>query len=133
MNAEQETCAHQAVEAAENGTATFPQIVDNLMAAGFESYAVDFRRSAATYYLSAGDSVVVDVPRDEVAVAASFDATALQAAIHEAQTLAPGYTYKGFCQKAKVAGCAGYLVSFSGRRAVYLARTGETHVELFPQ
>ena len=36
-------------------------------------------------------------------------------------------------ERAKRAGCAGYLVSFPGRRAVYFGRTGETHVELFPR
>ena len=49
-----------------------------------------------------------------------------------AQTLAPGYTYKGFCAKARAAGCAGYIVSFTGRRAVYFGRTAEIHVEHFP-
>lgn len=38
----------------------------------------------------------------------------------------------GFCRKVAAAGCAGYVVSFPGRRAVYMGRTGETHVETFP-
>ncbi len=48
------------------------------------------------------------------------------------QLLVPGYTYKGFCRKVAAAGCAGYIVSFSGRRALDIGRTAETHVELFP-
>ena len=56
----------------------------------------------------------------------------MQAAIREAQQQVPGYTYKGFCEKAVLAGCAGYVVSFSGRRALYVGRTAETHVEHFP-
>jgi uncharacterized protein YbcV (DUF1398 family) len=44
----------------------------------------------------------------------------------------PGYTYLGFCKKAALAGCAGYVVSFSGRRVLYIGRTAETHVEHFP-
>ena len=32
----------------------------------------------------------------------------------------------------KAAGCAGYIVSFLGRRVLYIGRTAETHVELFP-
>jgi hypothetical protein len=39
---------------------------------------------------------------------------------------------KGFCERVVVAGCAGYIVSFSGRRALYVGRTAETHVEHFP-
>jgi hypothetical protein len=31
------------------------------------------------------------------------------------------------------AGCAGYIVSFTGRRAVYFGRNAEIHVECFPQ
>ena len=64
--------------------------------------------------------------------ASALDAAALQAAIREAQQQVPGYTYKGFCEKAVSAGCAGYIVSFSGRQALYVGRTAETHVELFP-
>ena len=70
--------------------------------------------------------------RNRCPVAASFDDAALTAAIREAQNLVPGYTYKGFCAKAKAAGCAAYIVSFAGKRAVYFGRTGETHVEYFP-
>ena len=68
-----------------------------------------------------------------VAVAAEFVTGAVQAAIREAQALVPRYTYRGFCDKVKRAGCAGYLVSFPGRRVLYFGRTGETHVEHFPQ
>ena len=133
MNVEQKNCAQICLEAAEANAMTFPEIVGKLMAAGFESYTIDFRRSSAIYYLSSGESVELAFPPDDVAVEAAFDSDALQAAIREAQTLAPGYTYNGFCRKAKRAGCASYLVSFIGRRAVYFGRTGDTHVERFPQ
>jgi uncharacterized protein YbcV (DUF1398 family) len=53
-------------------------------------------------------------------------------AIREAQQAAESYTYKGFCDKVAGAGCAGYLVSFPGRRVLYFGRTGETHTEYFP-
>jgi hypothetical protein len=53
-------------------------------------------------------------------------------AIHEAQTLAPGYTDKGFCAKVAEAGRAGYIVSFPGRRVLYYGRTAETHTGHFP-
>jgi uncharacterized protein YbcV (DUF1398 family) len=72
------------------------------------------------------------LPRDDEAVAAEFDGEIVKAAIHEAQRGASGYSYKGFCRKVKAAGCAGYIVSFSGRRVLYFGRTAETHVENFP-
>ncbi len=51
----------------------------------------------------------------------------------EAQAKAAGYSYAGFCATVAAAGCAGYLVSFPGRRVVYFGRTAETHVEHFPK
>ncbi|HEY1782556.1 MAG TPA: DUF1398 family protein [Roseiarcus sp.] len=111
---------------------TFPQIVGKLMEAGFESYAVDYRRETAIYYTPDGDSVEFKTHETGGPVAAAFDQGAVQAAIREAQALVAGYTYRGFCAKVRAAGCAGYIVSFSGKRAVYFGRTAETHVEYFP-
>ncbi|HUW74811.1 MAG TPA: DUF1398 family protein [Methyloceanibacter sp.] len=124
--------AQACIEGAEVGAMTFPQIVAKLMLEGFESYLIDFRRATATYYRPDGESLELATPNTNIAVAAAFDAALLQAAIKEAQQLVPGYTYRGFCDKAARAGCAGYLVSFSGRRALYYGRTAETHVEHFP-
>lgn len=117
---------------AESGRRTFPEIVRTLMEAGFEAYAIDFRRGAATYYRADGSALDLAAHRPDVPVAAPFDTSALRAAIREAQTSAPGYTYAGFRRKAAAAGCAGYLVSFLGRRVVYLGRAAEIHVEHFP-
>jgi uncharacterized protein YbcV (DUF1398 family) len=133
MNGEQTLCAERCLEAAEANAMTFPEIVGALMAAGFESYTVDFRRSTTIYYLPSGESLELRTPARGEGVAAAFAPSALQTAIREAQTLAPGYSYKGFREKAKAAGCAGYIVSFPGCRAVYFGRSAETHVELFPR
>lgn len=132
MNDQQKEVARACLEGAEANTITFPQIVGALMEAGFESYTIDFRRAVATYYLADGDSIELPTHRIDVPVAPAFDAGAMKSAITEAQQLVPGYTYKGFCNKAARAGCAAYMVSFSGRRALYIGRTGETHVEHFP-
>ena len=125
--------AARCLDDAETGAASFPQIVGRLIEAGFESYAIDYRRSTATYYLPDGDSVVLPAPRHASAIGGPFDVGALRTAIREAQQQVPGYTYGGFCAKAMAAGCVGYVVSFPGRRAVYSGRTAETHVEQFPQ
>jgi len=66
-------------------------------------------------------------------VAARFDARSLEALVRWAQAAGPDYSYAAFSEKAKACGCAGYLVSFPGRRVVYYGRSGETHVEHFPQ
>lgn len=110
----------------------FPQIVGTLMEAGFESYAIDFRRATATYYLPDGENIELPAHQVHAPIAPALDTARMQAAIREAQQQIPGYTYQGFCEKAVLAGCAGYVVSFSGRRALYVGRTAETHVEHFP-
>lgn len=133
MDDRKKSVAQACLEGAEDNTLSFPQIVATLMEEGFESYAIDFRRGSAIYYLPDGDSVALPTHELGVPVAAAFSAARIQAAIKEAQDLAPGYTYKGFCRKAAAAGCAGYIVSLSGRRALYIGRTAEAHVEHFPR
>jgi uncharacterized protein YbcV (DUF1398 family) len=125
--------AESCSRAGQDNSMTFPQIVGKLIEDGFESYTVDYRTSTATYYRPDGESIQLPTHSHAVAIAEDFDAGAIKAAIKEAQQLAPGYTYEGFCEKVMSAGCAGYIVSFSGRRALYFGRTAETHVEHFPQ
>ena len=132
MTDEQKAVAQQCKRGAEEDTMTFPEIVGSLMGSGFEDYAVDFRRGAATYYTIDGDLIDLEAAGHRGDVAAGFDLATVRNAIAEAQQLVPGYTYRGFCEKVMSAGCAGYLVSISGRRALYYGRTGETHTELFP-
>lgn len=124
--------ARNCLEGAETGSMTFPQIVGTLMNSGFDGYSVDLRSGTATYYLKTGEGLTLDAVSPSTPVAERFNAEAVRAAIREAQALVPGYTYKGFCAKVAAAGCAGYLVSFPGKRVLYFGRTGETHTEYFP-
>lgn len=132
MDAQRQALARACLKGSEDGTMNFPQIVGRLIEAGFDGYAVDLRRATATYYLPDGDSLELAAHAVEGAVAAAFDASAVRAAIGEAQAGGPGYSYSGFCAKVKAAGCAGYLVSFPGRRVLYYGRSAETHVEFMP-
>ena len=111
---------------------SFPEGLRLLMDAGFDGYAVDFRKACRTYYRPEGTALTLETTPVATAVAADFDAAAVQAAIREAQAMVSGYTYRGFCAKVAGAGCAGYLVSLSGRRVLYYGRSGETHTEHFP-
>jgi uncharacterized protein YbcV (DUF1398 family) len=133
MDAQLIKIAQTCLKGAVTNTMTFPQIVATLMQEGFESYAVDFRRATATYFLPNGDSVELPTHRAEVPIAGTLDTVAVRAAIREALQLVPSYTYADFCAKVMAAGCVGYIVSFTGRRAVYFARTAETYVEHFPK
>lgn len=132
MDAQLQSIAQNCLNACYDNTMDFPDIVGTLIKAGFEGYAVDYRRGTTTYYLPDGDYIELANRKTEGQVAAQFDTAGMQAAIREAQTKATGYTYVGFCTKAKAHGCAGYFVSFPGRRVLYYGRSAETHVELFP-
>jgi uncharacterized protein YbcV (DUF1398 family) len=124
--------ARATLEGSESGAMTFPQTLQLLMEAGFDGYAGDLRRSTRTYYLPSGETIELQTAPTPTPVAESFDASLVREAIREAQQLAPGYTYKGFCVKVAKAGCAGYVVSLLGRRVLYCGRTCETHTEYFP-
>ncbi len=133
MDAHHIAIARTCLDAAHDGSRGFPVIVGMLIEAGFEGYMVDYRRNSQTYYLPDGDSVMLDMPQATHPVAAAFDAATVAALVRWAQSGDANYSYSAFSGKAACAGCAGYLVSFPGRRVVYFGRTGETHVEHMPQ
>lgn len=133
MDAERNSIAETCLHAAHDGSLSFPDIIGKLIAAGFEGYTVDYRRNNQTYYLPDGDSVTMDMHPSAGNVAAAFDATEVERLVRWAQANRADYSYLNFCEKVKAAGCAGYLVSFLGRRVVYFGRTAETHVEHFPK
>jgi uncharacterized protein YbcV (DUF1398 family) len=133
MDAERIAIAETCLNAAHDGSLSFPQIVGKLLGAGFEGYSVDYRRDSQIYYLPDGDNVELAMPHSAGSVAPAFDSAGVERLVRWAQANGPDYSYVAFCDKVKSAGCAGYLVSFLGRRVVYYGRTAETHVELFPR
>lgn len=132
MDAERISVAEACLNAAHDGSLSFPEIIGKLITAGFEGYMVDYRGNTQTNYLPDGDSVTMDMLPSAGNVAAAFDATEVERLVRWAQANSAGYSYVAFCEKVKGAGCAGYFVSFLGRRVVYFGRTAETHVEHFP-
>jgi len=133
MDAERIAVANACLDAAHDGSLSFPEIVGKLVNSGFEGYAVDYRRNSQAYFLPNGDNVELEMPDHPGQVAATFDSAGVERLVRWAQANGPDYSYASFCEKVKGAGCAGYLVSFLGRRVVYYGRTAEIHVELFPQ
>lgn len=133
MDAEQMTVAETCLHAAHDGSLSFPEIIGRLLTAGFEGYTVDYRRNSQTYYLPDGDSVAMDMHASAGKVSPSFDAIEIESLVRWAQANPADYSYNAFSEKVKAAGCAGYIVSFPGKRVVYFGRTAETHVEHFPK
>lgn len=132
MNESLVDAAQACLDAAYDNTLSFPQIVAALADAGFEGYAVDYRRNTTTYFLPDGDSVELANRAPASTVAGRFDSDGVIAQIKWAQANPPDYSYGAFCKNVKISGCAGYIVSFLGRRVLYYGRTAETHVEHFP-
>lgn len=133
MNEHLTATARKCLDAAYEGTMNFPTIVRTLSEAGFEGYDVDYRRHTSTYFCASGESVQLPTPHSTTPISPEFKASQVEQAVQEAQRNAACYTYAGFCEKVKAAGCAGYMVSFAGKRVVYFGRTAETHVEHFPR
>lgn len=133
MDTQRTAIAERCLNAAYDGSMAFPEIVGTLTDAGFEGYTIDYRRNTTTYYLPDGDSIMLDNRPSTEPVASQFDAAGIAAQIKWAQANPPDYSYPKFCKNMKALGCAGYIVSFSGRRVLYFGRTAETHVEHFPQ
>lgn len=130
MNMHVKTVVEGCSKGSENDSLTFPQVLGKLAEAGVEGYTADLRRAAKTYYLPNGESIDIPAHRLNVPVAETFDAARVESAVRQSQR--NEHTYRDFCRKIADAGCAGYIVSLPGRRAVYFGRTGETHVEHFP-
>jgi uncharacterized protein YbcV (DUF1398 family) len=133
MDAHHITIAQNCLNAAYDKTKSFPEIVGELMRSGFEGYVVDYRRKTTTYFLADGDSVVLENKPCGDEVASRFDQAGIAGQIKWAQANPPDYSYAAFCKNVKTLGCAGYIVSFLGRRVLYFGRTAETHVEHFPR
>lgn len=133
MDAQKITLAEKCLAGAYDDTLSFPQAVSMLMEGGFEAYLVDYRAHMRTHYLPSGETLALPSPASDDEVAETFDAAAIAALIGWAQSGAADYTYAAFNRQVTAAGCAGYLVSFTGRRVVYFGRSGDLHVEHFPQ
>ncbi|KRE09820.1 hypothetical protein ASE63_04685 [Bosea sp. Root381] len=133
MDAQRIAIAESCLAAAHDKTLAFPEIVGKLIAAGFEGYTVDYRTRTTTYFLPDGDHIVLKNTEIDGEVAAGFDPAGVAAQVQWAQANPPDYDYKTFSRNVMAHGCAGYIVSFLGRRVLYFGRTAETHVEHFPQ
>ncbi|HRI69813.1 MAG TPA: hypothetical protein PK156_36540 [Polyangium sp.] len=133
MDTQRTAIAQKCLNGAYDNTMSFPDIVGTLINAGFEGYIVDYRCGTATYFLPDGDHLELENHSSEGTVAAQFDPAGIAAQVKWAQANPPDYSYRAFCKNVKAMGCAGYIVSFLGRRVLYFGRTAEMHVEHFPQ
>lgn len=125
-----ESAIRETLNASNQGRIHFGQVVCNLVSAGVESYAVDYRAGRATYYMPSGETLTLELETPKIDVASEFSGPAIKAAILGAQR--GEVMYPQFKQLSQVAGCVGYTVWLTGRHVTYYGRKGETHVEHFP-
>ena len=130
MDTHQKIVAGKCMAASYEGTMSFPEVLGVLADAGFEGYLVDYRKGSSTYYLGDGRAFQIANIKTPGIVAAEFTAATIEANVRKSQVNA--HSYREFCENVKNAGCAGYLVTMLGRRVIYFGRTGEAHVEYFP-
>jgi uncharacterized protein YbcV (DUF1398 family) len=113
------------------GTASFPEVVSQLLAAGVEYYHVDYVAMRKTFYSAAGDAVVAPIHYEGLPpVAEDFDAAAVRADILDSQR--HGQKYRDFTRRAMAAGVQGYFAFLRGKRVTYFGRQGDEHTEWFP-
>ncbi|UWF46856.1 hypothetical protein NYP20_16015 [Pseudomonas sp. N3-W] len=120
----------EAVTGSNEGRLHFGQVIELMVQAGVESYVADYRAKRLTYYFPDGESLsrAVDMPHTDIAQA--FDADLVKTAIRGAQQGA--VMYPEFKHLTMLAGCTGYTVWIAGRHVTYFGRSGETHIERFP-
>lgn len=114
-----------------DGTVKFPEIVGRLVAAGVESYHVDYAACSFTFYGPSSAPVTASLLIEKPPpIAEGFDAAALKAAILDGQR--HGQQFRDFCARAMRAGVQGYFAFQRGKRVVYFGRQGDQHVDWFP-
>lgn len=109
----------------------FPEAVRRLTEAGVESYFADLNRLWKIYYAPCGETFVAQLETQPLGtVADEFDGAKVKQAIEDSREKKIGYLE--FLRRIVAAGTFAYTVHIRGRRAIYLGRTGDMHIEHFP-
>jgi uncharacterized protein YbcV (DUF1398 family) len=125
------TLIHETSQKVLAGTASFPEAVRALLAAGVEYYHIDYATLRKSYYDAEGCVVATPLTFEGLPpVAEHFDAPALKAALLDSQR--HGQHYRDFSRRALAAGVQSYFAFLRGQRVVYLGRQGDLHTEWFP-
>ena len=130
MNDRTRQVMHECSSGSIDGSMAFPEVVSKLAAIGCEQYHADLPRQEKTYYLPDGESHIEPLPTPSQSIAPTFSADGIVAALRAIQ--AGQISYVEFLGRIVAAGCVGYFVYVAARRAIYLGRNGDMHVEHFP-
>jgi uncharacterized protein YbcV (DUF1398 family) len=110
---------------------TFPETVQRLLADNVERYRADLVRLEKTYYAPDGQTHVVPLPlAGGPAIAGDFSIAGVKEALLAIQ--GKKIDYPEFLRRIMAAGTTSYSVYLLGRKAIYVGRAGDFHVEQFP-
>ncbi|QEH36574.1 hypothetical protein OJF2_51580 [Aquisphaera giovannonii] len=122
---------HECLAAAFAGRMTFPETVGRMMEAGVERYDADLTRLEKMHYGLDASTHLEPMPLAEAPVVpVEFTAAGVQAAIQAIRDRQ--IEYPEFLRRVMAAGTASYSVYLNGRKAIYIGRNGDFHVEPFP-
>jgi hypothetical protein len=124
-----EGIAAACLRAVEDRTLSLAQLVAALRADGFDGFLVDYRRWSVTFYLTDGPRLTLSLSGRPGSVAPTLDTTTLQGLLADSDGPMHEYSPTRYRAKLMQAGCAGYLVSVSAKRTIYMGLDGSTHVE----
>ena len=131
MNENVRSVMQACCEGSLSGSMDFPEVVRQLSAIGCEQYHADLRRREKTYYMPDGQSYVNPLDVGAEPIAPVFSADHVVAALRAAQS--KRITYPQFLARIVDAGCVGYFVNLTSKRAIYMGRSGDSYVEQFPR
>jgi uncharacterized protein YbcV (DUF1398 family) len=113
------------------GSISFPEVVQQLLAAGVEYYQVDYVLRQKTFYGPDGEAVVTPITYEALpSVGEALDIAELRRNIADSQR--NGQNYRDFSRRAMESGVHSYFAFLRGRRVTYLGRQGDQHTEWFP-
>ena len=122
---------HEACRQSITNNLPFPEVVKRLTQADVESYYADLGQLQKTYYGSDGEICVSRMVMEPLGpIGDQFDAKLIQEAIQA--IMQRKITYVEFLRRIVGAGTFAYTVHIRGRKAIYLGRAGDFHVEHFP-
>lgn len=130
MDSTKQNLIRESFTASNAGRIHFGEVIKQMIEAGVESYVIDYRSHAATYYLDNDETLAIAMEATQVAIAKEFDPQGLRDAIRGAQK--GTVMYPEFKRLSMQAGCIGYTTWIARRQVTYYGRKGETHVEHFP-
>lgn len=122
---------HEACKLSVANSLLFPDLVRRLAEAGVESYYADLIQLQKTYYAANGEVCLSRLEIEPIGpVGEHFNSAQVQEAVKAIQRGI--ITYVEFLRWLVAAGTFAYTVHIRGRRALYLGRAGDFHVENFP-